>query len=49
MVKWKKSSHIHVVAIIPPKLSILKLMGILERKTAIAVFQQHKSLRTKTY
>ena len=41
--------HIHMVAIIPPKLAIFELMGILKGKTAIAVLQQHKSLRTKPY
>jgi len=41
--------HIHMVAIIPPKLAIAELMGILKGKTAIAVFPQHKSLRTKPY
>ena len=41
--------HIHMVAIIPPKLAISELMGILKGKTAIAVFRQHKKLRTKTY
>jgi putative transposase len=41
--------HIHMVAIIPPKLAVAELMGILKGKTAIAVFQQHKNLRTKPY
>jgi len=43
------ADHIHLVAIIPPKLAISELMGILKGKTAIAVFHQHKSLRTKPY
>ena len=43
------SDHVHLVAIIPPKLSISELMGILKGKTAIAVLQQQKSLRTKPY
>ena len=43
------SDHVHMVAIIPPKLAISELMGILKGKTAIAVFQQRKSLRTKPY
>jgi len=56
--EWKKveilemtimPDHIHMVAIIPPKLAISELMGILKGKTAIAVFQQHKKLRTKAY
>jgi putative transposase len=41
--------HIHMVAIIPPKLAVAELMGIVKGKTAIAVFQQKKSLRTKPY
>ena len=41
--------HIHMVVIIPPKLAISELMGILKGKTAIAVFQQHKNLRKKPY
>jgi len=55
---WKKveiiemtimPDHIHMVAIIPPKLGISEFMGILKGKTAIAVLQQHKRLRTKPY
>jgi putative transposase len=41
--------HVHMVAIIPPKLAVAELMGILKGKTAIAVFQQRKNLRTKPY
>ena len=41
--------HVHMVAIIPPKLAVAELMGIMKGKTAIAVFQQRKSLRTKPY
>jgi putative transposase len=37
--------HIHMVAIIPPKLAVAELMG----KTAIAVFQHQRNLRTKPY
>jgi putative transposase len=38
-----------MVAIIPSKLAISEVMGILKGKTAIAVFQQAKRLRTKPY
>ena len=41
--------HVHMVAIIPPKLAVAELMGIMKGKTAIAVFQQRKNLRTKPY
>jgi putative transposase len=38
-----------MVVIIPPKLAVTEFMSILKGKTAIAVFQQRKSLRTKPY
>ena len=38
-----------MVTIIPPKLAVSELMGVLKGKTAIAVLQQHKSLRSKPY
>jgi putative transposase len=41
--------HVYMVVIIPPKLAVSEVMGILEGKTAIAVFQQPKGLRTKPY
>ena len=41
--------HVHMIAIIPPRLAISEVMGILKGKTAIAVLQQHKSLRKKPY
>jgi putative transposase len=41
--------HVHMVAIIPPRLSISETMGILKGKTATGIFQQTKRLRTKPY
>jgi putative transposase len=41
--------HVHMVAIIPPKISISAIMGILKGKTAIAVFEKVKGLRKKPY
>ncbi len=43
------ADHVHMVAIIPQKQSVSELMGILKGKTAIAVFQQQKNLKTKPY
>jgi putative transposase len=43
------TDHIHMVAIIPPKLAMAELMGILKGETAIAVFLHQKSFRTKPY
>ena len=56
--EWKKveilemtimPDHVHMVVIIPPKMAVAELMGILKGKTAIAIFQQTKRLRTKPY
>jgi putative transposase len=41
--------HVHMVVIIPPKIAVAELMGIMKGKTAIAVLQQTKRLRTKPY
>jgi putative transposase len=41
--------HVHLVAIIPPKLSISEVMGVLKGKRAVAIFRQTKRLRTKPY
>ena len=43
------ADHVHMVAIIQPKLAVSQLMGILKGKTAIAVLPQQKSLRKKPY
>ena len=53
--EWKrveitiKADHIHMVVIIPPKLAISEFVGILNGKTALAVFKQQDRLRTKPY
>jgi putative transposase len=43
------TDHVHRVAIIPPKLTVFEVMRIIKGKTAIAVFQQAKRLKTKPY
>ena len=56
--EWKKveileitimPDHVHAVVTIPPKLSISEFIGIIKGKTAIAVFERQKNLRTKPY
>jgi putative transposase len=32
--------HVHLVAMVPPKVSISELMGLLKGRTAIRVFQK---------
>jgi putative transposase len=41
--------HIHMVATIPPKVSVSELMGILKGKTAISLFKSFPALKKKPY
>ena len=41
--------HVHLVAFVPPKISISKLMGIVKGRTAIRVFKQFTYLKVKPY
>ena len=56
--EWKKveilelnvqEDHVHMVAGMPPKLSISSLMGILKGKTAIKLFKSYPVLKEKPY
>ena len=56
--EWKKveilelnvqEDHVHMVAGMPPKLSISSLMGILKGKTAIKLFKSYPVLKKKPY
>ncbi len=53
---WKKveilelnvgEDHIHIIVIIPPKVSISELMGILKGKVAISLFKSYPFLKKK--
>jgi len=41
--------HVHMVVTMMPKMPISELMGIVKGKSAIALFQRSKKLRTKPY
>ena len=41
--------HVHLVASIPPKLSVSTVMGFLKGKLAIKVFKSYPKLRQKPY
>ena len=41
--------HVHLLAMIPPKVSISQFMGIVKGRTAIRVFRQFPQLKTKPY
>jgi putative transposase len=42
-------AHIHLVTMIPPKLSISDYCGIVKGRTAIRVFNKYKELKQKPY
>ena len=41
--------HVHLVVMVPPKLSISDYMGIIKGRTAIRVFNKFRQLRQKPY
>jgi len=44
-----QEDHIHLLAMVPPKISISALMGILKGRTAIRVFNQFRGLKKAPY
>ena len=44
-----QQDHIHLLIMVPPKLSISDLMGILKGRTAIRVFKKFPYLKRKPY
>jgi putative transposase len=44
-----QKDHVHLVAMIPPKVSISDLMGRLKGQTSIKMFHQFRELRKKPY
>ncbi len=41
--------HVHLVVLVPPKISISDYMGLVKGRTAIRVFNRFRKLRQKTY
>ena len=41
--------HVHVLVMVPPKLSISDYVGIIKGRTAIRVFNKFKELKSKPY
>jgi putative transposase len=41
--------HVHLIAMVPPKVSISDLMGALKGRSAIRVFKQFPHLKKKPY
>ncbi len=44
-----QKDHIHLLAKVPPKVSISHFMGVLKGKTALRVFHKFPELKTKPY
>jgi putative transposase len=44
-----QSDHVHMVVMIPPKLSISDLLGRLKGQTSMKLFQQFRHLKKKPY
>ncbi len=44
-----RPDHVHLLAMVPPKVSISDLMGILKGRTAIRIFNQFPYLKKKPY
>ena len=41
--------HVHLLVLVPPKVSVSKLMGVLKGRTAIRVFKQFPKLKQRPY
>ncbi|MCP4368959.1 MAG: IS200/IS605 family transposase [Deltaproteobacteria bacterium] len=41
--------HVHLIAMVPPKISISDYLGIIKGRTAIRIMNQYKQLRQKPY
>ncbi len=44
-----QKDHVHIVVMIPPKLSVSDYMGIIKGRTAIRVFNKFRKLKKKPY
>ena len=41
------SDHVHMLVMIPPKLSVSSFMGYLKGKSALMIFDRHANLKYK--
>ena len=44
-----QEDHVHLLVLVPPKISISNIVGILKGRTAIRVFQKFPKLKQKLY
>jgi putative transposase len=44
-----QADHVHLLAMVPPKVSISDYLGTIKGRTAIRIFNKYKDLRQKPY
>ncbi len=44
-----QTDHVHLLVMVPPKISISDYMGMIKGRTAIRVFNKFRSLKSKPY
>ena len=44
-----QEDHVHLLAMVPPKISISDYLGTIKGRTAIRIFNKYKDLRQKPY
>ena len=44
-----QQDHVHLLVMVPPKISVSSLLGILKGRTAIRIFKQFPNLKKKPY
>ena len=44
-----QTDHVHLLAMVPPKVSISDYLGTIKGRSAIRIFNKHKRLRQKPY
>ena len=44
-----QQDHVHLIAMVPPKVSISNFVGTVKGRTAIRIFNKFQSLKTKPY
>ena len=44
-----QEDHVHLIVMMPPKVSVSDLIGCLKGRTAIRIFKQNPKLKTKLY
>lgn len=44
-----QEDHVHLVLLVPPKVSISDMVGILKGRTAIRLFNKYKKLKSRPY